>query len=435
MKTLFRSQELWSIVEDGFIDNAPVEPDQELRDKRKKDAKALYIIQQSLDDEVFPRIAAASTAKEAWSTLKQEYLGDKKVIAVRLQSLRREFETSQMKEKETVQEYLSRVSSTVQQMRSYGEEIKSQQVVSKVLRSLTNKYDHVVTAIEESKDMETYTFDELMGSLQAHEERHSKGDDKKEEKAFHVKGESSNKEKPYQNYGRGRGRGGYRGRGRGRGQSNDGREESSKRNYKGPIKCYYCNKPGHKEASCWKKDEDKEKGKQEQKSNYAEQENLFLAQHNCDKAGDTVWYVDSGCSNHMTSSRTMFQNLDDSKKSVVRLGDGKQLTVEGLGTIVFSTEQGKSKLLHNVQYVPKLAHNLLSVGQLVCGGYKVVFEDDMCVIKEKQSNEALMKIAMGKNKVFPLDLTRSAGLCSWLNIIVIEQEILSGMWTVGVPTT
>ena len=40
MKTLFRSQELWSIVEDGFTDGEPAEPSQELRDKRKKDAKA-----------------------------------------------------------------------------------------------------------------------------------------------------------------------------------------------------------------------------------------------------------------------------------------------------------------------------------------------------------------------------------------------------------
>nr|WDA42940.1 pol protein [Fagopyrum tataricum] len=104
-------------------------------------------------------------------------MGDKKVITVRLQSFRREFESSHMKEKETVQEYLSRMSSTVQQ-RALGEEIKESQVVSKVLRSLTKKFDHVVAVIEESKDMETY-FDELKGSLQAHEERMSKGDDKK----------------------------------------------------------------------------------------------------------------------------------------------------------------------------------------------------------------------------------------------------------------
>ena len=207
MKTLFKLQELWSSVESGFEDDGIEsvesrfeddgieEPDQALREKRKKDAKALFIIQQALDDEVFPRIAAASTAKEAWHILNQEYVRDKKVVNVRLQSLIREFESFQMKEKENMQECLSRISSTVQQMRTLGEEIKESQVVSKVLRSLTKKYDHVVVAIEESKDMETYTFDELKGSLHSHEERICKGDDKKEEKAFQAKGESSNKER------------------------------------------------------------------------------------------------------------------------------------------------------------------------------------------------------------------------------------------------
>ena len=94
------------------------------------------MIQQALDDEIFPRIASAVTAKEAWDILKQEYLGDKKVITVRLQSLRLEFETSLMREKEKVQDYLSRISRIVQQMRSYGEEISDKHVVGKILRTL-----------------------------------------------------------------------------------------------------------------------------------------------------------------------------------------------------------------------------------------------------------------------------------------------------------
>lgn len=423
MKTLFKSQELWSSVESGFEDDGTEEPDQALKEKRKKDAKALFIIQQALDDEVFPRIAAASTAKEAWGILKQEYVGDKKVINVRLQSLRREFETFQMKEKETVQEYLSRMSSTVQQMRTLGEKIKNSQVVSKVLRSLTKKYDHVVTAIEESKDMETYTFDELKGSLQAHEERTCKGDDKKEEKAFQAKGESSNKERAQQSSGRGRGRGGSRGRGCGRRQSNEGRDQSSQ-NYKGSFKCYYCKKPGHKEASCWKKEEDEKKGG-DQKSNFVEQEEkLFLAQHgsNNDAEGG-VWYVDSGCSNHMSSAKSMFRELDESAKSKVRLGDGKQLEVEGKGTIAITTEQGNTKLLYDVQYVPKLAHNLLSIGQLLNSGYSVLFENGACLIQDRNSKETVAKIAMGKNKMFPLDLSRHVN-----RVLIVKGDEDAKLW-------
>ena len=51
------------------------------------------MIQQALDDEIFPRIAATTTSHKAWETLKKEYMGDKKVITVKLQTLRRNFET------------------------------------------------------------------------------------------------------------------------------------------------------------------------------------------------------------------------------------------------------------------------------------------------------------------------------------------------------
>ncbi|WKA06410.1 hypothetical protein VitviT2T_024309 [Vitis vinifera] len=230
MKTLFKSQDLWDLVENGY----PY-PDEEarLKENTKKDSKALFFIQQAVHESIFSKIAAATTAKEAWTTLKTAFQGSSKVITVKLQSLRRDFETLHMKNGESVQDFLSRVAAIVNQMRSYGEDILDQTVVAKVLRSLTPKFDHVVAAIEESKDLSTYSFDELMGSLQSHEVRLSRTEDKNEEKAFYTKGETSDqKNGGREATGRGRGRGGAHGRGgrgRGRGDAQGDQRQSTEK--------------------------------------------------------------------------------------------------------------------------------------------------------------------------------------------------------------
>lgn len=48
MKTLFRSQELWDLVEDGFVDieEPNAEEERRLREIKKKDVKDLFFIQQ-----------------------------------------------------------------------------------------------------------------------------------------------------------------------------------------------------------------------------------------------------------------------------------------------------------------------------------------------------------------------------------------------------
>ncbi|XP_077236860.1 uncharacterized protein LOC143878455 [Tasmannia lanceolata] len=48
------------------------------RDNKKKDDKALFFIQQSVSEAIFPRIIGATTAKEAWDLLKNEFSGNEK---------------------------------------------------------------------------------------------------------------------------------------------------------------------------------------------------------------------------------------------------------------------------------------------------------------------------------------------------------------------
>lgn len=72
-----------------------------------------------------------------------------------------------------------------------------------------------------------------------------------------------------------------------------------------------------------------------------------------------------------------------------------------MGTIVVMTEFGK-KFLHDVMYVPGLAHNLISIGQLMKKGYYVVFDDDKCLLYDKESMQLIYSVKMAEDKMFPL---------------------------------
>ena len=76
-----------------------------------------------------------------------------------------------MKDRESIKDYTSWVSGFVNQMKTYGDNISDQRVVEKYLISLTDKYDSIVGIIEESKDISKLSVTELVGSLQAHEQR------------------------------------------------------------------------------------------------------------------------------------------------------------------------------------------------------------------------------------------------------------------------
>ncbi|XP_060974068.1 uncharacterized protein LOC133039239 [Cannabis sativa] len=192
MRTRFRSQNLWKIIEEGItipedITSLSEDKKKALGDNQQKDSHALYCLQQAMVDNLFPRIMSAATTKEAWDTLQEEFQGTVKVHAVRLQKLRRDFENLKMKDNETAKDYYSRIKEIVNQMVAYGEIISDKNIVQKILISCTEKYDSIVSVIKETKDLETLSPTELMGSLEACESRRERHKESEAENAFQSK--------------------------------------------------------------------------------------------------------------------------------------------------------------------------------------------------------------------------------------------------------
>lgn len=290
-----------------------------LQKLQKKDQQALTHIYQCLDEAMFEKVANATTSKQAWEILTNSHQGVDKVKKVRLQTLRGKFEVLRMKESESIADYFFRVLAIVNQMKRYGERLEDVRVIEKIFRDLQQRFDYIVVAIEELKDLETMSIDQLMGSLQAHEERLNKKKEEPLEQVLTTKICSKDKEEEemsQRGQGDGRGRGLGHGRGRGgrssfnyeeRGQASRGRgrgnnlKQYGRRYDKSQVKCYNCQKYGHYAWECRS-----HTNNIEEKVNYAENEEaeptLLLAYKGEERGEKNSWYLDNAASNHNWSS-------------------------------------------------------------------------------------------------------------------------------------
>ena len=92
--------------------------------------------------------------------------------------------------------------------------------------------------------------------------------------------------------------------------------------------------------------------------------NLFLVCNMAEEKNEDLWFLDSGCSNHMTGNLVMFSMLDESVKSQVTLGTDSKVSVMGKGNVNVLTRKGAKKSIADVYYVEVMKCNLLSIGQL-----------------------------------------------------------------------
>ncbi|CAJ2661907.1 unnamed protein product [Trifolium pratense] len=105
------------------------------------------------------------------------------------------------------------------------------------------------------------------------------------------------------------------------------------------------------------------------------------------------WYLDSGCSRHMTGDRHSFLSFEEKEGGTVTFGNNEKASIKGKGII------GKinSAKLENVHYVEGLEHNLISISQLCDSGLEVIFKTHTCEIKQISSGKTLFNGLRKKN--------------------------------------
>ncbi|GKC32332.1 retrovirus-related pol polyprotein from transposon TNT 1-94 [Tanacetum coccineum] len=176
MKTYLKSQGLWKIVETdesipALRENPTVAQLRTYETESLKKDKALTCLHSGIADQIFTSIMDLETPKAVWDKLQETFEGTDRVKAVRLLTLKRDFELLRMKDDELVKDYSARMIDVVNQMRLHGEVLKDQKVVEKMMISVPPKFEAKISAIEESCDLDTLTVSELTSKLQAQEQR------------------------------------------------------------------------------------------------------------------------------------------------------------------------------------------------------------------------------------------------------------------------
>lgn len=81
------------------------------------------------------------------------------------------------------------------------------------------------------------------------------------------------------------------------------------------MQCWYCKKSGHSEAYCWTKQRDEQK--HANLSEKVEDESkLFMVHSQTTNNSDGVLIIDSGYSNHMSGTKSLFREFLMSREKV-----------------------------------------------------------------------------------------------------------------------
>ncbi|KAJ9556290.1 hypothetical protein OSB04_010904 [Centaurea solstitialis] len=97
-----------------------------------------------------------------------------------------------------------------------------------------------------------------------------------------------------------------------------------------------------------------------------------------------IWYLDSGCSRHMTGSKSVLSNYREERGPAVTFGGNGKGQTRGYGTLTNGVTMFK-----RVAYVEGLMDNLLSISQLCDKNHKVSFSKKKYKVKNRRKEVIL----------------------------------------------
>ena len=357
---------------DEHIEEDPPTETNALSAWKKKDKKARALIGLSLSDDQLDNVRECQTAKEMWIAIQNVF--ERHTLLNKL-SARRKFYTASMKETETVLQFSNRISLLSLRLKAMEVKIDESEMAMALLNGLPDAFHPLISALDAlgTKDG-TLNFEFVKSRVMQEEQRIKIRADESL-----VKSETS--------------------------ALFTNRQKARRR-----PSCDNCGKLGHVSSKCWDKyphlRPQRNRPQAALVSNQLIDETpvCLLAFH---ERTSTYWYIDSGCSHHMTFDKSAFTSYSEQLNSCVEVGNGERTKIAGTGTVKLTLEMnGRSKpcTIQNVLHVPNLGYQLLSVSQLSKSGIQTLFSSSGAQLIRDQEIIAAGSLV---GNLYKLDVTHS----------------------------
>ena len=140
-------------IAEGYTPHPKIRaPTDEEKKACEANGKVLRTITATLNDGEYSKVMDCQTAKEIWDRLESIYQGDGKIKEAKLKVHIRNYDALKMGDNVTVHDFFTRLTESVNDLRSLGKKKKDISVVKKVVRELPNKFIPRIETIENSPE-------------------------------------------------------------------------------------------------------------------------------------------------------------------------------------------------------------------------------------------------------------------------------------------
>uniref|UniRef100_A0A2N9HS02 CCHC-type domain-containing protein n=1 Tax=Fagus sylvatica TaxID=28930 RepID=A0A2N9HS02_FAGSY len=274
--------------------------------------KAMSTLYCALDPIEYNRVSGCDSAKEIWDKLEVTYEGTNQVKESKMNMLVHEYELFVMKKDENISEMSTRFTNIVNSLKALGKIYTNQE--NELFGSLMTYELEMNSKVEEEEVKPKKNF-ALKSSHHDHDNSEEERDEEEEIALMTRNFKKFLKKK--------------KGFGRRFPKKGENKGESSKTE---TPTCYKCKKQGHYKNEC--PQVNKEKMKYKKKA---------LKVCLISKSTKKKWFLDSGCSRHMTGDKNKFTSLTLKDGGNVKFGDnskGKIIGIDNLGKFDAKSDEG-----------------------------------------------------------------------------------------------